>query len=69
MTATNTSSTTSVLQQRQKHYGPNAALSYEQPLNIVRGQGCYLYDDLGNEYLDCVNNVSHVGHGNQEVSN
>ena len=33
----------------------------------VRGQGCYLYDADGNEYLDCVNNVAHVGHCHPKV--
>lgn len=60
-------SSSDVLQMRRKHYGKNAALSYEEPLHIVRGQGCYLYDEAGNEYLDCVNNVAAVGHGNPQV--
>ena len=38
------------------------------PLKIVQGDGQYLYDELGNEYLDCINNVSHVGHGNRRVA-
>jgi 4-aminobutyrate aminotransferase-like enzyme len=61
------SSSSSVLQLRQKHYGKNAALSYNEPLHIVRGQGCYLYDEAGAEYLDCVNNVASVGHANPQV--
>jgi len=38
------------------------------PLKIVQGIGQYLYDELGNRYLDCINNVSHVGHGNPRVA-
>jgi ethanolamine-phosphate phospho-lyase len=34
----------------------------------VQGRGQYLYDDAGVEYLDCINNVSHVGHGNARVA-
>uniref|UniRef100_A0A8C0W1T9 5-phosphohydroxy-L-lysine phospho-lyase n=1 Tax=Castor canadensis TaxID=51338 RepID=A0A8C0W1T9_CASCN len=34
----------------------------EDPVKIVRGQGQYLYDEHGAEYIDCVNNVAHVGH-------
>lgn len=34
---------------------------------MVQGCGQYLYDELGNEYLDCINNVAHVGHGNKRV--
>ena len=29
------------------------------PLKIVRASKQYMYDDMGNEYLDCINNVSH----------
>ncbi|WIA21651.1 hypothetical protein OEZ85_000824 [Tetradesmus obliquus] len=66
--ASNSSSSSSLLQLRQKHYGKNAALSYKEPLHIVRGQGCYLYDESGAEYLDCVNNVASVGHANPQVA-
>ena len=31
----------------------------DDPLKIVRGEGQYLYDDKGHQYLDCVNNVAH----------
>ncbi|XP_049634211.1 5-phosphohydroxy-L-lysine phospho-lyase [Suncus etruscus] len=34
----------------------------EDPIKMVRGQGQYMYDDQGTEYLDCINNVAHVGH-------
>uniref|UniRef100_A0ABI7ZHG5 5-phosphohydroxy-L-lysine phospho-lyase n=1 Tax=Felis catus TaxID=9685 RepID=A0ABI7ZHG5_FELCA len=43
--------------------GDSCRLFYpEDPIKIVRGQGQYLYDEQGAEYLDCVNNVAHVGH-------
>ncbi|MGN6420064.1 MAG: aminotransferase class III-fold pyridoxal phosphate-dependent enzyme, partial [Pseudobacter sp.] len=51
-----------LLAQRQKHIGRNLSISYEQPLKIIRGALQYLYDDKGNTFVDCVNNVSHVGH-------
>lgn len=47
---------------RSKYLAKNLGLSYQSPLLIVRGQGQYLYDENGREYLDCVNNVCHVGH-------
>uniref|UniRef100_A0A8C3YAX9 5-phosphohydroxy-L-lysine phospho-lyase n=1 Tax=Catagonus wagneri TaxID=51154 RepID=A0A8C3YAX9_9CETA len=34
----------------------------EDPIKIVRGQGQYMYDEEGAEYIDCINNVAHVGH-------
>ena len=47
---------------RAKHLGPSLSLSYEKPLKIVRGEGVYLYDENARPYLDCVNNVCHLGH-------
>ncbi|MDQ3518626.1 MAG: aspartate aminotransferase family protein [Gemmatimonadota bacterium] len=37
---------------------------------IVRGEGCYLYDDAGKRYLDAVGGafVASLGHGNQDVA-
>ncbi|HET6550256.1 MAG TPA: aminotransferase class III-fold pyridoxal phosphate-dependent enzyme, partial [Solirubrobacter sp.] len=43
------------------------SLAYELPLHIVRGEGAYLYDADGREYLDLVNNVAHVGHCHPRV--
>ncbi|CAB4024657.1 Ethanolamine-phosphate phospho-lyase, partial [Paramuricea clavata] len=39
----------------------------DNPIKIVRGLGTYLYDEQGNRYLDCVNNVTHVGHCHPHV--
>jgi len=38
------------------------SLTYRQPLHLTRGAGQYLFDDRGEAYLDCVNNVCHLGH-------
>lgn len=35
---------------------------------IVRGKGQYMYDEEGIEYLDCINNVAHVGHAHPHVT-
>jgi len=35
---------------------------YNEPLEVVRGRGCYLYDAAGRDYLDCYNNVANLGH-------
>jgi len=50
-----------------KHLGPSLRLAYDELLHIVRGDGQYLFDADGNEYLDCVNNVQHVGHCHPRV--
>jgi 4-aminobutyrate aminotransferase-like enzyme/Ser/Thr protein kinase RdoA (MazF antagonist) len=52
---------------RAEAFGANLSLSYSEPLHIVRGVGSYLYDTVGRGYLDCVNNVAHVGHEHPAV--
>lgn len=56
-----------ILQKRQQHLGPSLSVSYQEPLKIVRGTGQFLYDEGGRPYLDCVNNVCHVGHSHPHV--
>ena len=56
-----------ILEERSSHLSSALSLSYESPLLIVRGQGQYLYDEHDVEYLDCVNNVCHVGHCHHHV--
>lgn len=52
---------------REAVFGANLSLAYEEPLHMVRGVGSRLYDPLGRGYLDCVNNVAHVGHEHPHV--
>lgn len=52
---------------RHEQIGFNLSLSYQKHLHIVRGWKQYLYDPDGREYLDCVNNVCHVGHSHPRV--
>ncbi|MEL7185873.1 MAG: aminotransferase class III-fold pyridoxal phosphate-dependent enzyme [Pseudomonadota bacterium] len=40
---------------------------YDKPLYLVRGEDVWLFDDAGNRYLDCYNNVASVGHCNPYV--
>ncbi len=53
---------TELEQKRNAHVGRNLSISYKKHLKIVKGALQYLYDDKGNTFVDCVNNVSHVGH-------
>ena len=54
-------------ERRDTLFGSNLSLSYDEPLHIVRGVGTHLYDPLGRGYLDCVNNIAHVGHERSTV--
>ncbi len=56
-----------ILAERRRRIGPSLSLSYREPLLIVKGRGQYLFDDQGRRYLDCVNNVCHVGHCHPRV--
>ena len=57
-----------LLQRRQRVLGRSLSVSYrQQPLQILRGAGQYLYDHTGRRYLDTVNNVAHVGHEHPRV--
>jgi len=56
-----------LLDARKGLVGPNLSVSYNKPLNIVRGEGAYLIDQNGRSFLDGVNNVSHVGHCHPHV--
>ncbi len=57
----------SLLQRRERLLGPRLPTFYKQPLNLVRGEDVWLWDAEGNRYLDCYNNVPHVGHCHPRV--
>ena len=57
-----------LLERRNRAFGAGAALFYETPLNIVRGEGAWLYGADGRHYGDMYNNVPCVGHGNPRVA-
>ena len=60
-------STQNLLQRRDRLLGPNVSTFYDDPVHIVRGEGVWLWDAAGRRYLDCYNNVPHVGHCNPRV--
>ncbi|XP_056156480.1 ethanolamine-phosphate phospho-lyase isoform X1 [Lampris incognitus] len=53
---------------RKKHIGPSCKVFFSHdPIKILRAKGQYMYDEKGAQYLDCINNVAHVGHSHPEV--
>ena len=56
-----------LLEARRRSLGPSLSISYREPLHIIRGWRQHLYDSAGRAYLDCVNNVAHVGHSHPRV--
>jgi 4-aminobutyrate aminotransferase-like enzyme len=57
----------SLQQRRDRALGSGAELFYDTPLEIVRGEGVYLYDRAGRRYVDMYNNVPCIGHANPAV--
>lgn len=51
-----------ILARRARVLSPTYRLFYEQPLQIVRAEGVWMYDEQGRAYLDAYNNVPVVGH-------
>ncbi len=57
----------SIIAKRKSVVSSSLTISYKKPLKIVRGAMQYLFDEKGESYLDCVNNVCHVGHCHPHV--
>ena len=62
-----TRSVDKLMEDRVRLMGPNVSTFYDDPVHIVKGEGVWLWDAEGCKYLDCYNNVPHVGHCNPRV--
>ncbi|XP_053112777.1 ethanolamine-phosphate phospho-lyase [Hemicordylus capensis] len=61
-------SKTETLELRRKHIGPSCKVFFaKDPIKIVHARGQYMFDENGEKYLDCINNVAHVGHSHPDV--
>ena len=56
-----------LMDRRARLMGPNVPTFYRTPVHLVKGEGVWLWDAAGNRYLDCYNNVPHVGHCHPRV--
>jgi 4-aminobutyrate aminotransferase-like enzyme len=56
-----------LIARRERLLGRNMSLFYDDPVHLVRGEGVWLWDADGKKYLDCYNNVPHVGHCHPRV--
>ena len=59
--------TRELVRARSERLGPAYRLFYSDPVHVVRGEGCRLWDADGEEYLDAYNNVVSVGHAHPYV--
>jgi len=56
-----------LIERRRRLLGRHVTTFYDEPFAPVRGEGVWLYDVDGRRYLDCYNNVPHVGHCHPRV--
>ncbi len=56
-----------LMERRARLLGPYVSTFYDEPVHFVKGEGVWLWDADGRKYLDCYNNVPHVGHCNSRV--
>lgn len=56
-----------LLSRRRRALAPSYQLFYDEPVQLVRGDGVTVWDADGNEYLDCYNNVPSVGHAHPRI--
>lgn len=56
-----------LIERRKRVLGRHVTTFYDVPFAPVRGQGVWLFDADGERYLDCYNNVPHVGHCHPKV--
>jgi 4-aminobutyrate aminotransferase-like enzyme len=59
--------TNGLLARRERLLGKNMSTFYQEPVHLVKGEGVWLWDAAGRKYLDCYNNVPHVGHCHPRV--
>ena len=62
MTTSASNNDAAMLERRTHLLAPTYQLFYAEPLQIVRAEGVWMYDEHGRAYLDAYNNVPIVGH-------
>lgn len=49
--------------ERERSFLPTAYLYYQDPIQLVRAQGCHVWDSEGNEYLDAIGGIVSISSG------
>lgn len=57
-----------LIARRANVLGASYRLQYRRPVHFIRGEGMWLYDPDGRQYLDFYNNVPSLGHCHPEVN-
>jgi len=53
---------------RRNVSGKSLGLSYAEPIHMTSALFQYMFDEKGNTYLDCYNNIPHIGHCHPSIS-
>jgi len=59
-----------LIEERERTMAPNVAIFWKSSGGLVveQAEGCYMVESgTGKRYLDCINNVAHVGHSHPRV--
>ena len=49
-----------IMSDRKRLMGSGIPTFYDEPIQLVKGEGVWVWDERGRRYLDCYNNVPHV---------
>src|SRR5437870_9928044 len=62
-------STSQAVEKHKKYLFPAVSMYYKDPIELVRGEGPWVWDSDGKKYLDCFGGVLtvSVGHANPKV--
>ncbi len=69
MTTTNLPTNQELIAKRQQHFLPTAVLYHDQPLQLVKAQGEYVWDSEGKRYLDAIGGIVCIsaGHNHPKI--
>ncbi len=56
-----------IMAMRKSYVTPSLNISYNKPIQMVKAAFQYMYSFDGKTYLDCVNNICHVGHNHPGI--
>ncbi|MFT7613707.1 MAG: alanine-glyoxylate transaminase/(R)-3-amino-2-methylpropionate-pyruvate transaminase, partial [Parvicellaceae bacterium] len=58
-----------ILGKRSKYVYPTKTAYYKEPIQLVKAEGCYVWDSQGNKYLDLIGGIVSisVGHNHPRI--
>src|SRR5471030_3340430 len=58
-----------ILELRKRHFLPTGSHYHKEPLQLVRAQDCYVFDEKGKKYLDAIGGIVCIsaGHNHPKI--